>query len=79
MAAAANGDRQLVCLLYTSRQFQPKAPDEFYMFLGLQSVPPADPFPKEHWAKKMCALVVSHNGPLAEGEKACLLYTSRCV
>jgi FAD/FMN-containing dehydrogenase len=52
------------------RQFQPKAPDEFYMFLGLQSVPPADPFPKEHWAKKMCALVVSHNGPLAEGEKA---------
>jgi FAD/FMN-containing dehydrogenase len=52
------------------RQNQPKAPDEFYMFLGLQVVPPGDPFPKEHWSKKMCALVVSHNGPLAEGEKA---------
>ena len=52
------------------RQFQPKAPEEFYIFLGLQSVPPADPFPKEHWSKKMCALVVSHNGPLPEGEKA---------
>jgi FAD binding domain/Berberine and berberine like len=52
------------------RQFQPKAPDEFGMFLGLQVVPPGDPFPKEHWSKKMCALVVSHNGPLAEGEKA---------
>ena len=52
------------------RQFQPKAPEEFYMFLALQSVPPADPFPKEHWSKKMCALVVSHNGPLPEGEKA---------
>ena len=52
------------------RQFQPSAPEEFYMFLGLQSVPPADPFPKEHWSKKMCALVVSHNGPLPEGEKA---------
>jgi FAD binding domain len=52
------------------RQFQPRAPEEFYMFLGLQSVPPADPFPKEHWSKKMCALVVSHNGPLPEGEKA---------
>ena len=52
------------------RQFQPKAPEEFYMFLGLQSVPPADPFPKEHWSKKMCVLVVSHNGPLPEGEKA---------
>ena len=52
------------------RDNQPKAPEEFYMFLGLQSVPPADPFPREHWSKKMCALVVSHNGPLAEGEKA---------
>ena len=37
---------------------------------GLQVVPPGDPFPKEHWSKKMCALVVSHNGALAEGEKA---------
>ena len=52
------------------RQNQPTAADEFYMFLGLQTVPPGDPFPKEHWSKKMCALVVSHNGPLAEGEKA---------
>ncbi len=52
------------------RDQQPKAADEFYMFVGLQVVPPGDPFPKEHWAKKMCALVVSHNGPLAEGEKA---------
>ncbi len=52
------------------REFQPTAPDEFYIFLGLQSVPPADPFPKEHWSKKMCALLASHNGPLAEGEKA---------
>lgn len=52
------------------RDTQPKAAQDFYMFLGLQVVPPADPFPKEHWSKKMCALVVAHNGPLAEGEKA---------
>jgi FAD/FMN-containing dehydrogenase len=52
------------------RQFQPSAPDEFFLFLGLQSVPPVDPFPKEHWSKKICALLVSFNGPLAEGEKA---------
>jgi len=52
------------------RQFQPSAPDEFYLFLGLQSVPPVDPFPKEHWSKKMCVLLVSHNGPPADGEKA---------
>lgn len=52
------------------RDNQPKAPPEFYMFLGLQVVPPADPFPREHWSKKMCVLVVAHNGPLPEGERA---------
>ena len=52
------------------RQFQPTAPEEFSMFLGLQTVPPGDPFPKEHWAKRMCALVVCHNAPMAEAEKA---------
>jgi hypothetical protein len=53
------------------REFTAGAPsDDFYVFLGLQTVPPDDPFPKEHWGKKMCALVVSHNGPIADGEKA---------
>jgi FAD binding domain/Berberine and berberine like len=53
------------------RDFTASNPDEaFGSFLGLQTVPPGDPFPKEHWAKKMCALVVCHNGPIAEGEKA---------
>ena len=40
-----------------------KRAEEFYIFLGLQTVPPGDPFPKEHWGKKMCVLLVSHNGP----------------
>src|ERR1700692_2534492 len=52
------------------REFQTSAPEEFYIFLGLQTVPPGDPFPKEHWGKKMCALLVSHNGPTADGENA---------
>ena len=52
------------------RDFQASAPDEFYIFLGLQTVPPGDPFPKDHWGKKICVLLVSHNGPTAEGEKA---------
>jgi FAD/FMN-containing dehydrogenase len=52
------------------RDNQPKAPPEFYMFVGLQVVPPGDPFPKEHWSKKMCALLVCHNGLIPEGEKA---------
>jgi len=52
------------------RQVQPSAPDELHLFLGLQSVPPGDPFPDEHWSKKTCVLVLCHNGPLANGEKA---------
>ena len=52
------------------RDFQATAPEEFYIFLGLQTVPPGDPFPKDHWGKKIVVLLVSHNGPIADGEKA---------
>jgi FAD/FMN-containing dehydrogenase len=52
------------------RGFQLDAPDEFYMFLGLQIVPPGDPFPQEHRGKKSCALLVAHNGPTAAAENA---------
>jgi len=50
------------------RQFQANSSDEFYIFLGLQTVPPGEPFPQEHWGKKMCVLLLSHPGP--DGEKA---------
>ena len=50
------------------RDFEKTAPDDFCVWLGLQTVPPGDPFPKEHWGKKMCALLVAHNG--AGGEAA---------
>ncbi len=52
------------------RDFLPDAPQELYIFLGLQTVPSGDPFPKDHWGKKICVLLVSHNGPTADGEKA---------
>ncbi|MDX8448307.1 FAD-binding oxidoreductase [Mesorhizobium captivum] len=52
------------------RDFQASAPDEFYVFLGLQTVPSGDPFPKEHWGKKICVLLISHNGAAADAEKA---------
>jgi FAD/FMN-containing dehydrogenase len=48
------------------RDFQAKAPDDFYIFLGLQSVPGTAPFPQEHWNKRMCVLLVAHNGDGAE-------------
>lgn len=44
------------------RDFQKDAPDDFYVWLGLQSIPPGEPFPQEHWSKKMCVLLVAHNG-----------------
>ena len=44
------------------RDFQASAPEDFYIWLGLQSVPPGDPFPKEHQGKKMCVLLIAHNG-----------------
>ena len=31
---------------------------------------PPNPFPKRHRGKKMCGLVICHNGPLPEAEKA---------
>jgi hypothetical protein len=52
------------------RDFLPDAPIEFYMFFGLQMIPAADPFPKEHWGKKTCALIISHNGSPPEAERA---------
>ena len=52
------------------RENQPKAPDEFYMFLGFHTLLPADPTPKEHWSKKTCVVIVSHTGPLSEAEAA---------
>lgn len=48
------------------RDFQVKAPDDFYVFLGLQTVPGTDPFPQEHWNKRMCVLLIAHNGAGAE-------------
>ncbi|MER8576643.1 FAD-binding oxidoreductase [Mesorhizobium sp. M1409] len=50
------------------RDFQANAPEDFYIFLGLQSVPGGNPFPQEHWNKKMCVLLVAHNGE--DGEAA---------
>jgi FAD/FMN-containing dehydrogenase len=52
------------------RDFQATAPEAFYAFLGLQTVPAGEPFPKDHQGKKIVVLLVSYNGPVAEGEKA---------
>jgi hypothetical protein len=53
----------------TYRDFIPNAPEELGLFVGLKTVPPTDPFPKEHWSKRACALIGAFNGPIADGQK----------
>jgi FAD/FMN-containing dehydrogenase len=55
-------------VMHWYREFQTAAPEQLYVFCGLQAIPPGDPFPKEHWEKKVCVLLVSYNGPAAEAE-----------
>jgi FAD/FMN-containing dehydrogenase len=52
------------------RDYLPAAPEELGTFVGLKTVPSVDPFPREHWGKRACAVVSSYNGPAADGEKA---------
>jgi FAD/FMN-containing dehydrogenase len=51
------------------RDFLPEAPEELGVFLGLKTVPPMDPFPKEYWGKRACAVIGSYNGDAADGER----------
>ena len=52
------------------RDFLSKAPEELGVFVGLKTVPPTDPFPREHWGKRACAVIGSYNGSAADGENA---------
>ena len=52
------------------REFSPDAPEELGSFLGLKTVPSTDPFPREMWGKRICALISCYNGSAEDGEKA---------
>jgi hypothetical protein len=56
-------------VIQTYRDFIPNAPEELGLFVGLKTVPPTDPFPKEHWSKRACALIGAFNGSIADGQK----------
>jgi FAD/FMN-containing dehydrogenase len=64
--AAASGR----AVMRAFRDFIPTAPEELGIFVGLKTVPPVDPFPKEHWGKRACAIIGSYNGPAEEAQKA---------
>ncbi len=52
------------------REYLPKAPPDWGVFLGIKTMPSTDPFPREHWGKKIVALIGCFNGSAEEGEKA---------
>lgn len=52
------------------RDFLSTAPEELGIFVGLKTVPSMDPFPKEGWGKRACAIIGSYNGPAGEGNRA---------
>lgn len=42
-------------------------PRELCVFLGLKTVPSTDPFPRELWGRRTCALIVCYNGSEENG------------
>jgi FAD/FMN-containing dehydrogenase len=52
------------------RDFLPKAPPELGIFLGLKTVPSIDPFPRDLWGRRICALISCYAGTQEEGEAA---------
>ena len=52
------------------RDFLPKAPENLGAFVGLKTVPSLDPFPREAWGKRACAVIACFNGTEEEGSKA---------
>ena len=41
------------------RDFLPTAPEDLGIFVGLKTVPSIEPFPKEGWGKRACAIIGS--------------------
>ncbi len=52
------------------RDFLPSASRDLSPFLGLKTVPSCDPFPREIWGRRICALISVYNGSQDEGEAA---------
>jgi FAD/FMN-containing dehydrogenase len=57
-------------VMRTYRDFLPTAPEALGIFVGLKTVPSMDPFPKEGWGRRACAIIGSYNGSVADGQRA---------
>ena len=56
-------------VMRTFRQFLAEAPEELGTFVGLKTVPSMDPFPRDYWGRRACAVISSYNGSAAQGQK----------
>lgn len=52
------------------RDYLPEAPEELGIFVGLKTVPSMDPFPREAWGRRACAIIGAYDGPADHGRKA---------
>lgn len=52
------------------RGFLRGAPRELGMFFGIKTVPSCDPFPREIWGRRVCALISCYNGAEEDGIRA---------
>jgi FAD/FMN-containing dehydrogenase len=52
------------------RDFLPTMPAELCSFLGLKTVPAAEPFPRALWGRRICALISCFIGDEAAGQEA---------
>jgi FAD/FMN-containing dehydrogenase len=57
-------------VMSTYRDFLPGASEDLGVFVGLKTVPPMDPFPKDYWGRRACAVIGIYNGAAADGERA---------
>jgi hypothetical protein len=61
--------RQARAVMRAYREFLPGAPEELGTFVGLKTVPSTDPFPKDYWGRRVCAVISCYSGSPADGEK----------
>jgi len=52
------------------RDFLPTAPEELGVFVGLKTVLPMDPFPRDYWGRRACGVIGIYNGAAADGQRA---------
>jgi hypothetical protein len=56
-------------VMRTYRDFLPTSPEDLGIFVGLKTVPSIDPFPKEGWGKRACAIIGAYNGSAEDGQR----------